>query len=427
MKLGALTAKQRAAWRALGDHRMVICDGAVRSGKSIGADHAWVDFVLHGPGGNLLMTGKTQDTISRNIIDPLIDIFGGKVCRHNRGTREFYIGGRRIYVVGANDERAQERIRGVTLVGAYVDEASTVPESFWTMLRARLSSPGARMIATTNPDTPLHWLKHDWLDKAAELDIAHFHFHLSDNPYLPSAYTEGIKREFTGLWRRRFIDGEWVAAEGAVFDMLDLEPGGKHVISELPELRQLHLAIDHGTNNPFAAQLMGVSAEPCLYVAREWRYDGRHQRRLSDQEYVERLSVWLQTGCDGFFVDEKGRGLPVMLDKVIVDPSAASFRAAWQRCYQRWPEAADNAVLDGIREVASLLATERLRIHESCTETLREMSAYSWDPKAQERGEDKPVKQDDHHTDATRYGVRSYRTTWRRWLRLPATIEEVAA
>ncbi len=116
-----------------------------------------------------------------------------------------------------------------------------------------------------------------------------------------------------------------------------------------------------------------------------------------------------------------------MLDKVIVDPSAASFRAAWQRCYQRWPEAADNAVLDGIREVASLLATERLRIHESCTETLREMSAYSWDPKAQERGEDKPVKQDDHHTDATRYGVRSYRTTWRRWLRLPATIEEVAA
>lgn len=427
MILTALTAKQCATWRAMADHRMVICDGSVRSGKSIGTDVAWIDFIRHGPQGNLLMAGRTRSALERNIIDPLSEMLGPRRCRYVQGSNKLFIGGRQIYVIGANDERAQEKIRGVTLVGAYCDELSTFPESFWTMLLSRLSVEGARAIGTTNPDSPMHWLKRDFLDRAEELDLARIRFRLADNPYLPSAYVEAVSREYTGLWYKRFIEGEWVAAEGAVFDMLDITPGGTHIVTALPELRQLRLAIDYGTTNPFAAQLMGVSAEPCLYVAREWHYAGGAGRSLTDQEYVERLDAWLEAGCDGFFCDERGKGLPVDLEKVVVDPSAASFRAAWKRHMGHWPESADNAVLDGIRDTASLLGTGHLRIHKSCVETIREMSGYSWDTKAQEKGEDKPLKQDDHHTDATRYGVRSYRTVWRRWLRRShRTLEEAA-
>lgn len=417
MKLTALTPKQRETVASFAANRMTLLDGSVRSGKSIGADIAWIDFTRGGPSGNLLMAGKTERTLKRNVVDPLIEMLGPRRCRYVGGSSELFIGPRRIYVAGANDERAQEKIRGLTLAGAYCDELSTFPESFWTMLLSRLSVEGARVIGTTNPDSPMHWLKRDFLDRADELDLARIRFRLADNPYLPPAYVEAISREYTGLWYKRFIEGEWVAAEGAVFDMLDITPGGAHIVTALPELRQLRLAIDYGTTNPFAAQLMGVSAEPCLYVAREWHYAGGDSRSLTDQEYVERLDAWLDAGCDGFFCDEHGKSIPVDLEKVVVDPSAASFRAAWQRRHQRWPEAADNAVLDGIRDTASLLGTGHLRIHESCAETIREMSGYSWDTKAQEKGEDKPLKQDDHHTDATRYGVRSYRTVWRRWLR----------
>lgn len=426
MKLISLTSKQRAAWAAMADHRTVVCDGSVRSGKSVGADIAWIDFVRHGPAGSLLLAGKTQRTLERNVIDPLIEILGPRRCRYVAGAGRLHIGSRRIYVLGANDERSQEKLRGVTLAGGYVDEASTMLESFWTMLLSRLSVEGARLIATTNPDSPMHWLKRQYLDRASELDLARFSFRLEDNPYLPPAYVEAISREYTGLWYRRFILGEWVAAEGAVYDMLDIEPGGRHVVCELPELYRLRLAIDYGTTNPFVALLLGVSAEPALYVAREWRWDSAAKhRQLTDAEYVLALEAWLAGGADGFFADERGHGLPIALEKVIIDPSAASFRAAWQRRFGRWPENADNAVLDGIRETASLLSDGCLRIHESCTETLREMAGYVWDPKAQERGEDAPLKQADHGPDALRYGVSSYRTTWRRWM--PLLVDQEAA
>jgi len=425
VNLTSLTAKQRAIWRAMADHRMVVCDGSVRSGKSIGADIAWLDFTRNGPRGNLLMAGRTRSTLERNIIDPLVEMLGSKRCRYVQGSSKLYIGGRQIYVVGANDERAQEKIRGVTLVGAYVDEASTLPESFWKMLLSRLSVEGARLIATTNPDGPMHWLKRGFLDRAQELDLARFQFRLSDNPHLPAAYVEAIMREYVGLWRRRFIDGEWVAAEGAIYDTLEAGEDGRHLCSSLPELYALTLAIDYGTSNPFSALLLGIGQEKDgperLYVAREWRWDSSARRRqLTDPEYSERLTKWLEGGCDGF-----SDGV-VYLEGLVIDPSASSMRLQLQRDGYGWAKKADNAVLDGIRDVASLIGADRLRIHESCTEVRRELSGYVWDAKAQARGEDAPTKSDDHGPDALRYGVRHLRRHWRGWLITPQSEKEAA-
>lgn len=401
MILGDLTAKQRAAWWAMADYRITICDGAVRSGKSVGADHAWLDFVYHGPAGNLLMVGKTERTLKRNIIDPLVDMFGRNVCRLVQGSGEFFIGDRMIYLAGANDERAQEKIRGVTLVGAYVDEASTVPETFWTMLLSRLSVDGARLIATTNPDGPLHWLKRGFIDRAGELDVARFHFTLDDNPYLPPAYVDAIKAEYTGLWHKRFILGEWVAAEGAVYDMFDAD---QHVVDELPPIRVFDLAIDYGTTNPFHALLCGADRTGRLYVAREWRYDSASaHRQLTDEEYCARLRAWLEAGADGLC-----DGV-VPFDRVLIDPSAASFRAQLRRDGWANVTPADNAVVDGIRDVASALSADRLFFHRSTKHVQREIVGYSWDSKAQQRGEDAPIKADDHGVDALRYYVRGAR------------------
>lgn len=440
MELRPLSAKQRLASRSA-RYRINVWEGAVRSGKTFSSLIAWLRFTLEGPRGALAMVGKTERTVRHNVIDPLTEIFGPRRCRYVQGRGDLYLFGRRIYVVGANDERAEEKLRGKTLAGAYVDEASVLPESFWKMLLTRLSLEGARLFATTNPDAPMHWLKVGYLDRAAlwvrgdgevtqgeadVLNLARFSFRLVDNETLPAAVVEDMKRENTGLWHRRFILGEWVAAEGAVYDMLDIATGGRHVVSALPALQHLRLAIDYGTSNPTVALLLGISAEPRLYVAREWRYDSKGRRALTDAEYVERLAAWLQAGADRLVVDREGRAMPVFPEKIVVDPSAASFRAAWKQQFGRWPENADNVVLDGIRDTASLLSLDRLTFHESCSQAIAEHVGYVWDAKAQQRGEDAPLKVADHAPDALRYGVRSYRTIWRHWLGLPRTRSEAA-
>jgi PBSX family phage terminase large subunit len=426
-----LAGKALLAVRAA-EHRLNIFEGSVRSGKTVASLLAFLRFVRSGPEGNLLLAGKTERTLKRNIVDPLTEMLGPTRIRYQGGAGELHLLGRRIYLAGANDERASEKIRGLTLAGAYADELSTFPASFFAMLLSRLSLPGARLFATTNPDAPSHWLLADYLRRAAvhitgdgrrlenddpeAPDLLRVSFRLPDNPHLPADYIEAISREYVGLWQRRFIDGEWVAAEGAIYDMLDLTPDGPHVVSELPRLEAFWCAIDYGTANPFHALLIGLGSDERLYVAREWRWDARAQhRQLTDAEYAQRLRAWLEGGAEGLYCLSENPA-PVPIERIILDPSAASFRAQLQRDGFGWARQADNEVLDGIRATASLLAAGRLRIHASCEHLLRELSGYVWDPKATERGEDAPLKVDDHGADALRYFVASTRVVWRSWL-----------
>lgn len=414
MILTSLTPKQKGSWRALADNRMVICDGSVRSGKSVGADVAWIDFCRHAPPGNLLMAGKTERTLKRNIVDPLIEILGSKRCRYVGGSGELWMPGprgpRRVYLVGANDERAEEKIRGLTLIGAYVDELSTVPESFFTMLLSRLSLDGARLLATTNPDSPMHWLNVKYLQRADELSLARFQFRLPDNPHLPTSFVENLRREITGLWARRMIDGEWCVAEGAVYEMWD---PARHVLApdRLPPVsRLLAVGIDYGTTAPTAGLLIGISAEPRarLVVVDEWAPPS-----LTDAGLSVDYRKWI------------GARQP---ERVIIDPSAASFHK------QLWSDSvpgvvlAENAVIDGIRTVASLLAVDRLVVSSACTRLLTELPSYAWDPKQTAKGQDAPVKQNDHWCDALRYGVVTTQSRWRNLvpLTMPIEIEEAA-
>ncbi len=430
MNVEPLVGKARQA-ATLADHRLNIWEGSVRSGKTIGSLLAWLRFVRTAPAGNLLMVGKTERTLKRNIIDPLIEMLGPTRCRYVIGAGEVWILGRRIYVAGANDEKAEGKIRGLTLAGAYIDEASVMPESMWSMLLTRLSIDGAKLFATTNPDSPNHWLLKKYLARArtwlrrdgrleihgndeGRLDLARFSFRLTDNPTLSTEYIAALSAEFTGLWYKRFVEGLWVLAEGAIYDMFDPDPGAGQVVDQLPDIVDWWVSIDYGTTNPFVATLIGQGVDDRLYVAREWRWDSTVERRqLTDLEYSQRLRSWL----DG--LAEEGREAWAGCrtpDRVLVDPSAASFIAQLHRDGWASVRGADNAVEDGLRDVASLLAADRLKIHRSCEGGIDEMVGYVWDPKAQLRGEDKPLKERDHFCDSLRYGVRGTRVVWRHWI-----------
>lgn len=435
MNLQPLTAKALRATQ-LSTASLNIYEGSVRSGKTIGSILAWLRYVREGPAGPLIMIGKTERTLRRNVIDQIVEMVGPKLCRVVAGAGELYLFGRKIYIAGANDERAQDKIRGLTLAGAYVDEATTIPESFWLMLLTRFSIEGARLYATTNPDGPRHWLKIDYLDRARMwlrhdgtivrpdgptdpnrplLDLHRFSFRLNDNPNLPPSYVANLEATYTGLWRRRFVLGEWVLAEGVVYDQWD---EAKHVIraADLPHILEWFVGVDYGTSNPFAALLIGVGVDHKMYVVDEYRYDGvAQQRSLTDAEYSERFRDWLES------IRIPGSSEPVIYGVtprfICVDPSAASFT---QQLYRDGlqPVKARNSVLDGIRTVSSLLGRGKLLIVDSCHALIDEMSSYSWDKKKGEKGEDAPIKADDHSVDALRYGVFTPEAIWRPMLRL---------
>ena len=436
MTLAPLAGKQ-ALSTELATARLNIWEGSVRSGKTVASLMAWLRYTRRGPAGNLVMIGRTERTLKRNIIDPLVDWLGAERCKPKWGEGELLLAGRRIYLAGANNEAAQEKIRGLTLAGAYVDELSLYPESFWAMLLTRLSIDGASLFGTTNPDNPNHWLMRDVLKRAAVhlrhdgtvarsdgpdlLDLVRMSFRLRDNAALSEPYMRALELEFTGLWRLRFIEGLWVLAEGSIYDTFD--PEGPAVVEELPavvDIEQWVVAIDYGTTNPFVALLIGVGSDDRLYVVREWRWDSRVKRRqLTDGEYSKRLSDWL-IACRAELE------LPIVVDRVYVDPSAASFIAQLWRDGWSGVHGADNRVADGIRTVATLFAGGRLVIVRPGDDgTIDELVSYVWDEKAAKRGEERPLKVDDHGPDALRYGVMGLRRWWRHWVALPAGVEDL--
>ncbi|MFI6606860.1 PBSX family phage terminase large subunit [Streptomyces sp. NPDC050507] len=405
------------------DARINLWEGSVRSGKTIASLLRWLIYVADAPrGGELVMVGRTRDSLYRNIIGPLMnpELFGdlAQQVSYNNGAPIAYILGRPVHVLGANDAKAEPKVRGMTCAGAYVDELTTLPRAFFDQLVARCSVKGAKIFGTTNPDNPGHWVRREYLKRAAAVRLRSWHFTLDDNPYLDPDYVAALKATYTGLFYRRNILGHWVQAEGAIYDAFDEQ---RHVVSQLPHMaRWLCDAIDYGTTNPYSDLLIGLGVDSNLYVASEYRWDSRAERRKkTDAEYSAARRRWLAA-----VPHPHTSVLGVQPEWTIVDPSAASYIEQLHRDGVTGVTPADNSVLDGIRTVGTLITANRLFIHESARGVIEEMPGYSWDDEAAEKGEDKPIKDDDHSMDALRYGVRTTEALWRPHI---PTLMEVAA
>lgn len=371
-----------------------ILHGSVRSSKTVNCTVRWIFYALNdAPDGTLAMIGKTRTTLQRNVLDDLIDTVGKRNFRWlNKPDGLFSLFGRKVYAIGANDERSEEKIRGATFAGAYCDEVSLYPKSFWDMLLTRLSVPDAKCFANTNPDSPYHWFYKNVIqnDKLANKKI--WHFTMDDNANLSEDYKAKIKTAFSGLFYKRFIDGLWIIAEGAIYDMFDDK---KHVLKNVKafpaEYDAQCVSVDYGTTNPTAFLRIGRKDEK-YYVDSEYYYSSaENSRQKTDGEYADDLVYFLN-----------GDQIPV-----IVDPSAASFIVELER---RGVDVrhANNSVLDGIRTVSTLLSKDCLYINGGiggCHNLIKEMQSYSWDAKAQKAGIDAPLKVNDHAVDSLRYGV----------------------
>ena len=368
----------------------IICDGSVRSGKTSIMMWAFVDWAMREFDGQRFgVCGKTVDSASKNIIIPFTamtlarEIYtirwkrSEKILEVRRGNAINY-----FEVFGGKDESSAALIQGRTLAGLLLDEVVLMPRSFVEQAIARCSVDGAKLWFSCNPDNPNHWFYNEWIKQHKEKNALYLHFTLADNPSLSEQRRKYYETMFTGVFYDRFVRGMWVAAEGLVYPMFDEE---KNIVHEHGTEGEYYIAMDYGTINPTAMGLWRIH-NGTVTMEREYYYDSRKkQKQKTDEEYYADL-------------EEFAGDTPIK--RVIIDPSAASFKACIRKHKKFYVLDADNSVIDGIRFTATLIAQGKLKIHEDCKETRREFSSYMWDEK---RTEDAVIKEFDHSMDQMRY------------------------
>lgn len=383
--------------------RINILHGSVRSGKTWISLVLWAFWMLTMPeDAAYLMVAKTLTSLRRNCLDLLETLVGKSNFSYSLAAKQAVLFGRTVYLEGVNDARAESKIRGMTLQGAYCDELTLFTQDFFTMLLSRLSMPEAKLFGTTNPDSPNHWLKSEYLGRSQELDLMEMRFTIDDNEFLDPEYVRQLKREYTGVFYERFILGNWVIAEGLVYSMFSEKEHVVHVLPECcahPEKGQgeYYISVDYGTKNPFSAGLWCVSGGGATRIA-EYYYDGRKSKKpRTDEEHYAALEKLIRHE-----VWNSGRrtveSYPIQC--VVIDPSAASMIECIRRHGSFSVRAAKNDVIPGIGITGSLLAAGKLKIHADCKDCIREFGIYSWDEKA--KG-DQVIKENDHAMDDTRY------------------------
>ena len=396
MKFKAFSPKQKLAvcwWsrRELSGYDAIICDGAVRSGKTLSMSIGFVSWALTCmSGGTFAICGKTVTSLRRNVIEPLLNTLGAMgftyIEKISRSYIDISMHSRkcRFYLFGGRDESSASLIQGITLSGIFMDEVALMPRSFVEQAIARCSVAGSRLWFNCNPDNPYHWFYREWIKKRKEKNALYVHFTMDDNPSLTPKIRERYKRLYSGVFYDRFILGKWVASSGVVYPMFSRS---KHVFSKEPECSRYVISCDYGTVNPSSFGLWGKCGDK-WYRLSEYYYNARREgiSRTDEEHYLglERLA--------------DGR----KIDFVVTDPSAASFIECIRRHGKFKVIPAKNDVITGIRRVSDALKQGRLMFSEDCSDCLREFSLYCWNEKA---GGDVPVKENDHAMDDVRYFV----------------------
>lgn len=408
--------------------RGIICDGAIRSGKTLIMSMSYVMWAMEKFDGQMFgIAGKTIQSLRRNLVTTLIQVMRvrGYVIREKRNENIVIISYKgktnSFYLFGGRDESSQDLVQGFTAAGFFFDEVTLMPQTFVVQAMARCSVKGATQWFNCNPNSPYHWFKTEVLDKAEKLKYLHLHFSIYDNPSLTQERIDFYENTYTGVFYSRYVLGKWVIGDGAVFDNFNSTTMVfKPETVEQCTWKKTVISIDYGTSNATVFKKWSKSAvniaEESNYGTKqirindwvcrdEYYYSGKGKdtsKQKTDDQYVRDLMEFVKYDCAEF--DRKGNFIRYNWSKVaiILDPSALSFRTALRKKGFRTIRAKNN-VLNGIRVMASLLNRGVMKYSEVCEETFKEFGSYVWDKKAAERGEEKPVKDNDHTMDADRY------------------------
>lgn len=379
-----LLSQKQLEFARYANHRWNFKGGATRSGKTY-LDFKWIIPLRirerAGKDGLAVILGVTKSTIERNVLEPMRNLYGDKLVGTISSDNTAWIFGEKCYCLGAEKVSQVSKIRGASIKYCYGDEVADWSEEVFALLKSRLDKEYSCFDGTYNPQYPNHWLK-KFLDSNA--DIFSQVYTIDDNPFLPPSFVENLKKEYAGtVFYDRYILGKWTLAEGLVYPMF----GDSCIVQDIPDTGDYYISIDYGTHNPFSAGLWCVTKTEAVRIG-EYYYCGREERKeKTPEEYyseVKRLAGGMDIKC------------------LIVDPSADAFIATVKKHHEFKVRGAVNDVLPGIQTTAEMIASGKLKIHESCEDAIREFALYRWDEKAES---DRVVKENDHAMDEIRYMV----------------------
>lgn len=379
-----LLSQKQLEFARYANHRWNFKGGATRSGKTY-LDFKWIIPLRirerAGKDGLAVIIGVTKSTIERNVLEPMRNLYGDKLVGTISSDNTAWIFGEKCYCLGAEKVSQVSKIRGASIKYCYGDEVADWSEEVFALLKSRLDKEYSCFDGTYNPQYPNHWLKR-FLDSGA--DIFSQVYTIDDNPFLPPSFVENLKKEYAGtVFYDRYILGKWTLAEGLVYPMF----GDSCIVQDIPDTGDYYISIDYGTHNPFSAGLWCVTKTEAVRIG-EYYYCGREERKeKTPEEYyseVKRLAGGRDIKC------------------LIVDPSADAFIATVKKHHEFKVRGAVNDVLPGIQTTAEMIASGKLKIHESCEDAIREFGLYRWDEKAES---DRVVKENDHAMDEIRYMV----------------------
>lgn len=377
----------------------IIADGSIRSGKTLSMSLSFVMWAMENfDHQNFGMCGKTIGSFRRNVLSTLklmLFTIGYSVKDHRadnlieierNGHINFF------YLFGGKDESSQDLIQGITLAGIFFDEVALMPHSFVKQATGRCSVSGSKLWFNCNPEGPQHWFYLEWIQKKEEKNLLYLHFTMDDNLSLDEHIKARYASYYSGVFYERYIKGLWAVAEGIIYSMFDKK---RHIVKDKPEdnketpqikYDEYYISIDYGTLNPCSMGLWGVdNVNKKAVRIKEYYYDGRKNGQKTDSEYyaeLEKLAKDYKIVC------------------IVIDPSAASFITEIRNKAYFNVRKANNDVLEGIRRTATYIQSNRLFIHESCSDFLSEIYLYRWDEKA---NKDAVIKEHDHAMDDTRY------------------------
>lgn len=384
------------AWNDTKNYDAIVCDGSVRSGKTMSMTVGFVLWSMKSFNGETFaFCGKTIDSLKRNVIAPMqkwlegvvqlkinlsrnfIDI---KMCEHTN----------RYYFFGGKDESSYQLIQGITLAGVLLDEVALMPRSFVEQALARCSVTGSKLWFNCNPSSSEHWFFKEWVDenseKTSEKNRLHLHFTMNDNFSLSDEVKQRYDRMYSGVFHDRYIKGLWVLAEGLVYPMFNKN---KHILEEYKLVSDTlyYISCDYGTLNPCSMGLWAVEKNKAVRI-KEFYYDGRKKGvQKTDEEYYKELEKL----ADGFEIRY-----------VIIDPSASSFITTIKKHGKFTVRKARNDVLNGIRATMDFLNNDKLFFCKNCKDIIREFSLYCWDSENLHE-KDTVIKENDHAMDDMRY------------------------
>ena len=361
--------------------------GTVRSGKTWSASLAFGLFTqrLEEAHTHFILGRKLR--VIENEILPVMEMVAelcGQKAHYRRSDSMLWVGDQKYHLVAGVDERSSERLQGFTIHSAMIDEATLVPESFLEMALSRMTFADSKMWLTCNPSYPLHYLKRKWID-GGRVD-QHLQFTFEDNPTLAEETKQRFRDQFTGVFKKRYIDGLWYAGEGLVF------PEWKTAAApEADDIRRTDIGIDYGPASTTALVALHSLKNGTHHVpAARGFLGGPDMKNKTDAALADATTQF---------------ALEMAASSVVVDPSAVSFRGALLHHPDRNfnIRSANNAVLPGVRKTGNVLSCGRVTLDEGprTQPLMDELASYVWDPKKP----DTPLKENDHYCDALRYVV----------------------